>query len=120
MSIFSRVYNILRANFNAGRNDDTPPVDSSNREKKRNRWETGSDQGGSAESGQDPKIAQYYANLELPYGADLETVTKAWKRLLKQYHPDKHSGDSVKQKTANELVQQLNYAYDQLQKHLSG
>ena len=118
MSILSRVYNILRANLNIGRDDDLPPVDSEFREKKRSGWQSAGSTG-STESGQDPKIAQYYANLELPYGADLETVTRAWKRLMKQYHPDKHSGDAVKQQTANELVQQLNFAYDQLEKHLS-
>lgn len=115
MSILSRVYNIIRANLNIGSDDDLPPGDSEFRGKKRSGWQSA----GSAESGQDPKIAQYYANLELPYGADLETVTQSWKRLMKQYHPDKHSGDAVKQQTANELVQQLNFAYDQLQKHLS-
>jgi DnaJ-domain-containing protein 1 len=55
-------------------------------------------------STRDEKIAGYYANLELPYGADLEAVKKAYRKLMKQYHPDKFSGDPEKQKTATELT----------------
>lgn len=40
---------------------------------------------------EDPVLAGYYANLELPYGATLEEVKVAWKRLMKQYHPDRHA-----------------------------
>jgi hypothetical protein len=64
------------------------------------------------------KLAQYYANLELPYGANLEEVKKAWKKLLKQYHPDKHSLDEEKRKVATVLTQKLNEAYFQLEKEL--
>ncbi|MCB0293093.1 MAG: J domain-containing protein, partial [Calditrichaeota bacterium] len=66
----------------------------------------------------DPELARYYANLEVPYGSDLATVTRAWKALLKRYHPDKHSTDPEKQRVANDLVQQLNHAYEQLRRHL--
>ena len=41
----------------------------------------------------DPLLARYYANLEIPYGSDLETVDRAWKRLLRKYHPDRHATD---------------------------
>ena len=64
------------------------------------------------------KIAQYYANLELPYGASLEEVRKSWKRLLKIYHPDKHSQDKEKLKVATVLTQKLNEAYFALEKEL--
>jgi DnaJ-domain-containing protein 1 len=66
----------------------------------------------------DEKIAGYYANLELPYGADLEAVKKAYRKLMKQYHPDKFSGDPEKQKTATELTKGLNKAYQELEKYL--
>lgn len=72
-----------------------------------------------AESQFDPELARYYANLEVPYGSDLETVRQAWKRLLKKYHPDLHSRDPEKQRIANELVQGLNRAYEELLKRLS-
>ncbi|MFQ3597859.1 MAG: J domain-containing protein [Chloroherpetonaceae bacterium] len=66
----------------------------------------------------DEKIAGYYANLEIPYGADLETVKKAYRKLMKQYHPDKFSGDLEKQKTATEISKRLNEAYQALEKYL--
>jgi DnaJ-domain-containing protein 1 len=66
----------------------------------------------------DEKIAAYYANLETPYGADLETVKKAYRNLMKQYHPDKFSGDAEKQKTATEITKRLNEAYQALEKYL--
>ncbi len=67
---------------------------------------------------QDEKIAGYYANLEIPYGADLETVKKAYRKMMKQYHPDKFSGDPEKQKTATEITKRLNEAYQALEKYL--
>ena len=69
-------------------------------------------------SGPDPVLARYYANLEIPYGAGLDTVRAAWRRLVKQYHPDLHSADERKKRTATELVQGLNRAYEELTRHL--
>ena len=66
----------------------------------------------------DPILARYYANLELPYGAGLSTVRRTWRRLVKKYHPDLHSADGGKKRTATELLQGLNRAYDELAKHL--
>ena len=66
-----------------------------------------------------PELAQYYANLEVPCGSDLNTVRKSWKRLVKKYHPDLHSSDLGKQKTANELVQGLNRAFENIKQHLA-
>ena len=66
----------------------------------------------------DRRLAEAYANLELPYGADLEQVKEAWKRLMRKYHPDLHSQDVEKQKIATEIVQGLNLAYERLKKHL--
>ena len=67
---------------------------------------------------QDPLLAQYYARLEVVYGADLETVKKAYKTLLKKYHPDFYSHDAEKQKTATLLTQKLSEAYQELEKRL--
>jgi hypothetical protein len=69
-------------------------------------------------SAKNQRHAQYYANLELPNGAGLEEVKKAWKRLLKKYHPDKHSLDEEKRKVATILTQKLNEAYFALEKEL--
>ncbi len=66
---------------------------------------------------EEKKIAQYYANLEVPYGAGLEEVKKSWKNLLKKYHPDVHMDEDKKLK-ATILTQKLNEAYFKLEKYL--
>ncbi|MEM6457626.1 MAG: DnaJ domain-containing protein [Acidobacteriota bacterium] len=67
--------------------------------------------------GRDPELARCYANLEVPYGADPETVQRAYKRLIRLYHPDRHSADPDKAQTATELIQGLNRAYATIQRH---
>jgi DnaJ-domain-containing protein 1 len=66
----------------------------------------------------DPQVAEWYANLELAYGADLPAVTRAWKRLVARYHPDRQAADEARSRRATELVQGLNRAYDGLRRHL--
>ena len=68
---------------------------------------------------QDPELARYYANLELPYGADIAAVREARRRLLKRYHPDLHSADPEKRQTATQLAQGLNRAHDELVSRLA-
>ncbi len=68
---------------------------------------------------EDPVLAGYYANLELPYGANLAAVKAAWKRLMKQYHPDRHARDPAKREVANALCAQLTHAYKELEKSLT-
>ena len=63
-------------------------------------------------------MAGYYANLELPYGADLSAVREARRRLLKRYHPDLHAADAARRHTATELAQGLNLAHDELVRRL--
>ncbi len=63
---------------------------------------------------QDPTLARYYANLELPYGAGLDAVREARRRLLKRYHPDLHSADPGRRHTATQVTQGLNHAHDEL------
>lgn len=60
----------------------------------------------------DKNLHQYYANLEVPFGADRETVKKAYRALLRRYHPDKHSGDPEREAVATRLTQELTRAYD--------
>ncbi|NTW48237.1 MAG: J domain-containing protein [Chlorobiales bacterium] len=67
---------------------------------------------------QDPVIAGYYANLDIPYGSDLETVRKAWKEQLAKYHPDRHSADPERQRVGTEITKGLNHAYRELEKYL--
>lgn len=133
MSILSRISRILRANLHIG--SDTLQTDYSFYEeylrKKRvkgNSQSQGQQQESSSEKAsrnrtgppnRDPELAKYYANLEVPDGSDLETVRRAWKQLVRKYHPDLHSGNPEKQEIANKLVQELNHAYKELEKRLS-
>lgn len=113
MSIFNRIYRIISANLGQAWQASETAGDPDHRQN------TASDSTGDEAPGrQDPLLAEYYANLEVPYGADLETVRAAWKRLLREYHPDRHSQNPEKQHLANELVQKLNHAYQELEKHL--
>jgi DnaJ-domain-containing protein 1 len=84
----------------------------------RSQYRSDNDYSANVDTKKDAEIARYYANLEIPYGADLETVRKAWKILLRKYHPDLHSDDAEKVRVANELVQGLNNAYKELEKRL--
>lgn len=66
----------------------------------------------------DPQMAEWYANLELAYGADLAAVHKARKRLLARYHPDRFGDDPERARRAHELTLALNEAHQQLVKRL--
>ena len=134
MSIFDRLFDIAKANLNhampgrkplfGGRN----PGDDSERRawRQKSHWEQADPQpknndfDNHAAGHEDPILAQYYANLEIPYGSDLTTAKKAWKKLMRQYHPDRHASDPEKRQLAEELTQNLNRAYSELEKHLGG
>jgi len=54
----------------------------------------------------------------VPYGANLQTVKQAYRRMMRKYHPDLHSGHPEKQKVATELTQALTHAYNELENAL--
>ncbi|MFQ5582996.1 MAG: DnaJ family molecular chaperone [Calditrichia bacterium] len=121
MEILSRLIQLVRASLSSG----TEFAPGHPGEKS---WRTSSGEKGGKENATggrnrenqryiDPQLATYFANLEIPYGSDLETAKKAWKSLVKKYHPDLHSSDPLKQKTANELVQGINKAFEEIRKH---
>tara|TARA_B100000315_G_scaffold23860_1_gene20632 strand:- start:484 stop:834 length:351 start_codon:yes stop_codon:yes gene_type:complete len=113
MEILNRVYRIIRSNIKFGRGERYDTV---------NTFEL--DDGGYEKQNSkilenvDDDLARYYANLEIPYGSDLPTVKKAWKRMLKKYHPDLHSRDAKKQQTATRLTQGLTTAYNEIKKRV--
>lgn len=67
---------------------------------------------------QNAELARCYANLEIPYGSDLETARRAWKRLLKKYHPDLHAGDPKKRRVADQLTAELTLAFRHIENSL--
>ena len=80
-------------------------------------WEEiGSEQAGEGSSGErnttgEKTIREYYANLEVPYGSDLETVKESYRRLMRRYHPDRYANDSDMEELATELSQEITQAY---------
>jgi DnaJ-domain-containing protein 1 len=70
-------------------------------------------------SPQEQQLAQYYANLELPYGASLDDVRRNYREMMRKYHPDKHAGNPERHKAATELAASLTNAYRILVDHLS-
>ena len=63
-------------------------------------------------------VAKAYAALEVPPGSNFETVRKAYRNMMRKYHPDRHAGSPEKQKAANELAQKLTESYKILEKRL--
>ena len=66
----------------------------------------------------DAATRQAYAALEVPPGSDFETVRKAYRTLMRKYHPDLHNDRPENQKAANELTQKLTDSYKLLEKKL--
>jgi uncharacterized protein with LGFP repeats len=60
--------------------------------------------------------AQYYADLELPVGAPFADVKKAYRRMVKLYHPDLFQHDAKKQDIAKEVTRKINEAYEYFEK----
>jgi DnaJ-domain-containing protein 1 len=63
-------------------------------------------------------VAAAYAALEVPPGSNFETVRRAYRQMMRKYHPDHHTRSPDKQKAANELTQKLTESYKLLEKRL--
>lgn len=66
--------------------------------------------------GQDPDLETAYRTLDLPYGTSLQEVKLQWRKLLKQYHPDRHMSTPQQQAIATQKSQNLTAAYHQIAK----
>lgn len=64
------------------------------------------------------QLVRDYGNLELKQGANVEEVRAAYKRMIKQYHPDRFASDPEKQKTATAITAKLNESYGRLMEYL--
>ncbi len=67
----------------------------------------------------DDDIAKSYAKLKVPYGSDFKTVKRAWRKLMKKYHPDLYAKDPQKMKEYNDICQEITKAYEILEKYLT-
>ncbi|MCA9676865.1 MAG: J domain-containing protein, partial [Myxococcales bacterium] len=66
----------------------------------------------------DAEVADWYRVLDLPVGADMPQVKSAYRKMMRKYHPDLHTGDARKQKAATELSMRVTNAYNALRQHL--
>jgi DnaJ-domain-containing protein 1 len=57
-----------------------------------------------------------FEELELPFGASHEECKKAYKRLLKIHHPDRHTGNPENVRRATEKSARINTAFDRIEK----
>ncbi|HVS33340.1 MAG TPA: J domain-containing protein [Thermoanaerobaculia bacterium] len=58
------------------------------------------------------RIEDCYRILELRPGASEQEVTRAWRELIKVWHPDRFANDPLMRKRAEEKVKALNEAYE--------
>jgi DnaJ-domain-containing protein 1 len=57
-----------------------------------------------------------FAELGLPFGAPAEECKRAYKKLLKIHHPDRHAGHPGNFKKATEKTVRINAAWDRIEK----
>ena len=60
----------------------------------------------------------YYQRLGLSPKADLPSVKRAWKNLLRQHHPDRAGSDPEAIAQATHLCQEITEAYFEIRKHV--
>ncbi len=65
-------------------------------------------------SGSRSRRNELLAILELPPGAHGDEIRTAYRELCKRYHPDRFATQPEKAATANELLREINRAYEAL------
>lgn len=63
---------------------------------------------------------RWYKTLEIEPGTDLPQVRRAYRRLMKQYHPDRFANDPDKLEVATAVTRKLTEAYNGLTEFLGG
>ena len=62
----------------------------------------------------DEHLRRDYANLEVPFGADIEEVRRSYKSLVLRYHPDRFAADPEKQAIALEITKKINESFERI------
>jgi DnaJ-domain-containing protein 1 len=62
----------------------------------------------------DESLRQDYANLEVPFGSDIETVRSSYKSLMLKYHPDKYASNPERQRVALEITKKINESFERI------
>lgn len=60
------------------------------------------------------EVRQAFLDLEIEPGTSIQEARKAYRRLLVQYHPDRHNGDPDRYDTAVEITKRLTLAYQRI------
>ncbi|MCD6049655.1 MAG: DnaJ domain, partial [Verrucomicrobia bacterium] len=65
------------------------------------------------------ELAPHYRTLELPVTADMAALRRAYRRMMKQHHPDLYAmAEPAKRAQVEEKAKQINEAYHALMDHL--
>jgi curved DNA-binding protein CbpA len=60
------------------------------------------------------QTTEFYRELDLEPGADLASVRKSYRQLVKVWHPDRFGNDQSLQSVANDKLTRINFAYEAL------
>ena len=63
------------------------------------------------------ELRRDFAILRSSPDDSLDKIRKAYKHLLRDYHPDRHFGDPEKQRIATEVTQKLNASYRRVRRY---
>jgi DnaJ-domain-containing protein 1 len=75
---------------------------------------------GGARQQPDESLRPDYVNLEVPFGADAETVRRSYKTLMMRYHPDTFAGNPEKQRVALEITKKINQSFEKIRNSHEG
>lgn len=64
------------------------------------------------------QLRVWYARLEIANGSDVGEVRRAYRKLMRLYHPDVHTYDAESERLATRISQDLTVAYEGLLRHL--
>jgi hypothetical protein len=86
---------------------------------------SGDPRGGGQHEGRGPRrsptppesLRPDYANLEVPFASDIETVRRSYKRLMLRYHPDRHAGNPEKLHVATEITKKVNESFERIRSY---
>lgn len=109
MSLFKRIKNIIRSNINYQSNVDS--ICENNEDINVNDYDDTYYNDVKDIPDDNKKEKEYYSILELEYGSGFEEIKKAYKKMLKKYHPDMYHNKPEKLKAAQKVTEKINEAY---------
>ena len=123
--VFDRLKNILKSEFNekVDRLSDMLDGESESKAQERESYQERMDREYEAqkEASQRQKYAvnnqqlakekKHYQTLEVRQGAAFAEIKKAYRKMIKKYHPDLFHNDAEKLKVAQQITRQVNEAY---------